>query len=966
MDNDRARRVLDLCGEHARGFRALAQIKPCRNLASQVKPSDKVHALSLVEEEVKLLQGHISPVLRSFRKPHLPESGAVAAAIARYIKHYRRDDPGLVLEALLGQLAAMITRTELTTIIDKLLLEAVKRKSSRCVHPLATRASRTTLNVVLHEAVVRRRIRCMRCLLNHGADPNCLGPSYLLTTMTAANVRIFEPLVRAQRPLRDENLNFLCTAAIQGRSTHILTLLLRARSHTNRQSAAGWDRDGTMKGLLKARRFELFYAIAASTVSWPLTNAGVFLDAIECTHGSPGTRKTVVEILCCLTRNFNTFASTHLVQFFSRVVAENDCETMSVLIKYFRGVPPGTCEEICRLGAFDMLDVILCGEFINSGDARTNSLQLTFDPSHIHDLIRAMLTSSCQICPSAIQRLLSRASFFLTPTSPDPVQNQDFYELLSSMIEQNIQNDWEPRMVSVLSGTQDAKLRYRQTLALEQTQLDELLIGAARHGFVLVTEILLRLGALPCTRDTTGRSALFLAVIGGYEKVVKALIDGQARTDDGSLHAAACEERWSIMEILQAAGHSPFYHSNLFLGATALEAYVRHAYSPWPLVTDKVNRGPRAPSFPTRSFPATIMMLMREEHPNRSTARANDIVSVMLFTLPKQNAYALVSELLFHIEKYTEHGLLSERHVFRHGTLRFSILGLVERWPKVALRAEDRRWLIDRMHLAGLEPIFYVTEGDQPSYAIGVPEDLVEAQKRRTAFRSKECSVQACCAPGIREQDIHAALTAACTATHDWDDTIICVDCLRSHLEARMFPLEDTEARFKFPSAKVPCWAPGCQVTLDHDVIKKYVTPETFSMYDHGLLRRHLYTAKSTVVCANEGCPGAIWFDENDDPRFTVFPCDECYESTCIECNDLYRKHADQPCPVGESQRQNERLQEEEALSKAALDEEKKCPRPECGLAYEHLSGCDHIVCGKNVYDDQFDGKHNSIAIVCK
>lgn len=964
MDNDRAARTLELCGEHARGFRALAKTKPCKNLADRVRPSDKAQALSLVKEDVKLSHKHISPMFRSFRKYRLSESGLVVAAIARYIKHYRHDDPGLVLEALLGRLAAMIARTELITIVDELLLKAVKRKSSSCVHLLATRASRTTLDVVLREAVARRRTRCTRCLLNHGADPNCLDSSCLLTLMTATNVRIFEHLVRAQHPLRHETLNLLCTTAIQDCSTHISTLLLRTRCHTNRQSAAAWDRDGTMKALLQARRFELFYATAASTVNWPLADVSVFLDAIECTQESPGTRKTVVEILCCLTRNLNTLASTHSVQLFSRLIAENDCETMSVLVRYSRAVPPETCGEICRLGAFDMLDVILCDEFVGLGEARTTaSLQITFDPLHILDLIRAMLASSSEICPSAIQRLLSRTDVFFASKSPHPAQNQDLYDLLSSLIEQDMQNDLEARMVGVLSVTQDTKLRYRQTFALGQTHLDELLIDAARRGLVLVTDVLLRLGACPRTCDTSGRSALFLAVLGGHEKVVKVLIIGQARVDDGSLHAAACEERWGIMEILQTAGHNPFHQCGLFLGATALETYVRHAYSPWPLVMDKINHGSRAPSFPTQGFPTTIMMLMREEHQNCSTARANDLVSVMLFTLPKQNAYALVSELLSHIEKYTTQGLLSARHVFRQGILRFSVLGLVERWPEVALQSRDREWLIERMRRAGLKSVFYVTKGDQPPYAIGVPEDLVEAQKRRTAFKTKECSVQACCAPRIREQDIYAALTAACTATHGWNDTIICAECLRSHVEARMFPLEDPEARYKFPSAKVPCWAPGCQVILDHEVIKTCVAPETFLMYDHSLLRRHLRTAKFTVVCANAGCPGALWFDESDDPRFTVFPCDECNESTCIECNDLYRKHADQPCPVGESRRQNERLQAEEALSKAALDEEKKCPRIDCGLAYEHLSGCDHIVCGTNVYDDQFDGKPDPVAI---
>jgi len=405
-------------------------------------------------------------------------------------------------------------------------------------------------------------------------------------------------------------------------------------------------------------------------------------------------------------------------------------------------------------------------------------------------------------------------------------------------MKQKMQNGLETRIVSVLEVIQDAKLQYKQMLALGQTQLGNLLLSAAQHSLALIAEALHKLGVSPNTSDIKGRSALLLAVLGGHEKVAKVLIDGQALVNDGSLHAAACEEQWEIMRILLIAGHNPLRRCTMFGRATVLEAYVRHAYSPWPLLLDKIDNASSSRRFPSQDYPTTISILVHEEHSDSSTARkAMDIVSVLAFVLTKQHTYALVNELLSQIEKYTMQGILSTKYIYRKGSLRFSILGLVERWPKVVLDPDHRQCLIKRMRSKGYQPILYTTEGEQPSYAVGVPEALVEAQKRLAAFRSKECSIQVYCTQAGREEDIHARLTPACAATHSWDDMIICTGCLQSHLEARMFPLDDPEVRFKFPSVTVPCWAPGCQSILSHDAIRSYVKPEIFTLYDNALLQ---------------------------------------------------------------------------------------------------------------------------------
>lgn len=110
------------------------------------------------------------------------------------------------------------------------------------------------------------------------------------------------------------------------------------------------------------------------------------------------------------------------------------------------------------------------------------------------------------------------------------------------------------------------------------------------------------------------------------------------------------------------------------------------------------------------------------------------------------------------------------------------------------------------------------------------------------------------------------------------------------------------------------------------------------------------------VKCATQDCPGAHWYDEHDlDDDLKIFFCDICYQNTCTECNDHYEKHDGLPCPAGEDARKSERIKEEEKLSEEALKLEKKCPK--CNLMYEKYFGCDHIVCGKNVYDNKVDSK---------
>ncbi|KAJ9650345.1 hypothetical protein H2198_010353 [Neophaeococcomyces mojaviensis] len=790
--DDQAGKILELCGEHALDRPLLEQIKPCKSLAGQLTALDKTLAQYLVKEEATLAHKRNSPVLRVLTKPPLPDSNIVTTTIVRHIKQCRHDNSGHVLEALLGTLATVVTPAKLNEVVNELLLKAVRRNSSSYVSPLAARASHETLDTALREALLRQRAHCVKCLLSHGADPNSLGVSHLSKLMID-NVKVFELLLRAHHPLKDENFGPLCTAAAQSCSTRTFNLLLRAKYRTGSQKAAGWDRDNLLKELLRARKFDMFYVLASTTFNWPLTTGTVFLDAIESTKGLHSTREKVIEILLCLTKDFNAVASAYLVQLFSSLISENDSEMMSIFLKHSHIVPSETIGLICRLGALDLLDIVLSVEYVGQTNPEINS-RISVDASHILDLIRAVLDEPQPLCTDVVKQLIYRVGLFLSSQSTDSVPSPGFYEILTSAMQSKMQNSLELRIMSILEVTQDIKLQYRQNFALGQPQLDKLLLCAVQNGLALLAEALLESGASPDISDTKGRSALFLAVLGGHEKIVRVLVDGQAPPNDGSLHVAACKEQWGTMQILLMAGHSPLRRCAISGWTTVLEACVRHAYSPWPLILDNGDDLSYPQQFPSQDFPTTIAILMHEEQSKSNIARkATEIVLVLVLALTKQHTHALVSELLSYIEKYTVQSLLSPQRIYRNGSLRFSVLGLIERWPKVALDPDDQQDLVERMRSEGFQPVFYTVEGDQPPYAVCVPEALVEAQKRRTAFNSKECSVQVYCAqPGL--EDIHAGLVPACNTTHGWDDTIICTDCLQSYLEARMFPLEDQKS----------------------------------------------------------------------------------------------------------------------------------------------------------------------------
>ncbi|OAP64422.1 hypothetical protein AYL99_00394 [Fonsecaea erecta] len=457
-------------------------------------------------------------------------------------------------------------------------------------------------------------------------------------------------------------------------------------------------------------------------------------------------------------------------------------------------------------------------------------------------------------------------------------------------------------------------------LALEDSSLNRLLLLSLQYKKFGLASTLLEAGANPNTRDEDGRSALYLATVEKSLDIMRTLIENGAKEDDGSLHIATCWQHHEAMQLLLGAGHEPGYCSELFFRATPLEALLRFSHS----------------GTGYELFEMTLAVLLCDvEVPEAFWTSEPNLLSLALMgTWP----YQMFSALLCWFPPD-----VVELPLIRRDRFMFSTLSLVERGEDIELSDVERVELSTLLETLGFERCFYAVEGDQPEDAVNVPEHLEapELRARRRAWKEKDCAV---CGDKPSDRDaIHAALSPSCEKNHGWEADIICTDCLQGHLESQMFP----QGGDKFPSPKVKCWAPNCSEILSHSIVQALAKTERFTIYDAALVQMFLSAGENMAKCAQPMCTGATWLGD-DDKNTTIFACDVCGEYTCIQCNQLYDKHRDEPCPQGEEAKGAERRKEEEAATAALLAKGKKCPK--CKLPFERIEGCDHIVCGKDAH----------------
>lgn len=465
----------------------------------------------------------------------------------------------------------------------------------------------------------------------------------------------------------------------------------------------------------------------------------------------------------------------------------------------------------------------------------------------------------------------------------------------------------------------------QQGSALSRTSMNRLLFVALSHKRLSsIVFTLLDCGADPNAIDSEGRSALYKAtsVRDSYCLAMRELVVRGAFADDGSLHLATCKQDIGAIEILLCAGHSLGHRSSLHRNSTVLEAFLRYDH----------------PEPKKETFVSTLKILLKDADWGTMVWQARPNLSGV--ALEGRWPMEYVSALL---EFRPVTGVKTT--LLRRGRFRHSLLSAVKRWDtNVRLDDAERQQLITRLVKLGFKERYYACEGSQPKDAVGIPDRLLDADSRSRlqAWQEKECSV--CGDKPEEPKDIYAHLSVTCMPKHGWQNEIICMDCLRQCLESRMFPSGDE----RFPSDKVLCWAPNCGEVLSHPSIQEYTETKRFDAYDEALCQKLLHAGQSMAKCSGKDCKGAIWLDPVNDKNVTVFGCPVCKRRTCVQCNQPYRNHANEPCPAGEAAKVDTRRKEEEKLTKAFMGKEKKCPK--CKMPYHRTEGCDHITCGKDTH----------------
>lgn len=608
--------------------------------------------------------------------------------------------------------------------------------------------------------------------------------------------------------------------------------------------------------------------------------------------------------------------------------------------------PPKRLRE--RLRGNDALQVM------NSLLAVPQSIPLHLDIETYAEIIYILLKAGVSPSVELTERFLF-AKEIVRPVSGSPLDEvvSAFSRHLKEAIEASVHDSALRRIELVLVATQlrdkARPNRCDDPLYIGVQHLNELLLSAAERGLKTIFQRLLDAGAELKVRNAQGHSTMHLAAVSDHHSLVDYLLDKGMQVDETLFKIVVRKQNHHTLRFLLT--HKKWKVP--MNGRSIFSDFVNHQH----------------PSECAPKFRETLGLFLKHKGPPGSGGKDGSWLTQGLITLHLRAAlrqqfvaYELCRALLERLSPGTAAVERSIAEVHCEGDLRYSLLSLIEKWDGITLSVEQRVDLVRRLQQLGYNHVYYAEEGAQPDDAIGVPTHLLEreqARKRRIAFETKECCV--CGDKPQTDNEIHAGLVPACDTIHGWNDQIICTDCLRLTIEARMFPLEsDGSTTHQFAAREVQCWAPGCQSTaLDHATLAKYVSASMFAKYDEALLQQHLRSALSVRKCAGERCPISYWHDDDDDKDLEKWTCRMCHAVTCCHCNNLVESHPNRVCPVAEAQK-DERLKKEEELSEATL-QNNRCPI--CKLPYVKnrdeggLGGCDHIVCGRSSTEKPGSGR---------
>lgn len=251
----------------------------------------------------------------------------------------------------------------------------------------------------------------------------------------------------------------------------------------------------------------------------------------------------------------------------------------------------------------------------------------------------------------------------------------------------------------------------------------------AKYGRSDVAAKLLSAKANPSARDSFGKTPLFYASQKGDLTLVKHLVAGKARENDGSLHEAARNLQPMVVEALIKGKHDANFrsHAGAHEGRTALQELV--------LKCDGAADDDRLHD--------TIQALDRGKASALEVYRGKN---ALFLALENPSAYAVTLAL---IERCLWRVLNHEKNVFvtlnpQTGT-RHHYSATMYLQKLYTGKTESVRQLLALLYDKGCEDRFFIAEFGhdevsklQPPGAVGVPDKMADEDKRRRAEAEKQ------------------------------------------------------------------------------------------------------------------------------------------------------------------------------------------------------------------------------------
>ncbi|KAF9891384.1 hypothetical protein FE257_004240 [Aspergillus nanangensis] len=229
----------------------------------------------------------------------------------------------------------------------------------------------------------------------------------------------------------------------------------------------------------------------------------------------------------------------------------------------------------------------------------------------------------------------------------------------------------------------------------------EIAISTSRSDSVAT---LLRLGADPLIETSAQLSLLSLAALSGSRETVMLLSEVGAGVNDGVLHQAAQEVNLDVLQLLLKEGNQRDAPSSKFNGRTALAELCLSAHNQ-----------------PASQVKKAMLLLKEKGDFKRLSGRK----SILHFALDNPDAVSMTQLLL---DTFMGQCINDQFNLYEENGLIYSPVAYVRKGRNGAPQRQQEA-LVKLLEGFGCKDRYWATRGDQPTDAVGVPEEIAQIIK---------------------------------------------------------------------------------------------------------------------------------------------------------------------------------------------------------------------------------------------